>query len=675
MSDDRFEILGELGRGGMAVVYRAYDRAAEQEVALKVLHRHMAGDEEVVDGFLREARLMQSLDHPGVVRVYGTTEWEGRPAFSMEVVEGGDLRQRLASQGPLTEEEALAIVVPLLEVLGAAHDRGILHRDIKPHNVLLDKDGKPRLTDFGIGQAEEWVEVVCDGQVGTVEYMAPERINGVVVDGRSDLYSLAVMTYEMVCGRVPFRGGSAAEVMRQHRDGELPDPGALAPGLSQAFRQALRKGLARFPEDRFDTAEEMGRALTGEEEPSKHLGIHGEWAALVGQVERWEEWTAGEGAPDEWLVYVPPLELQVGGWDVIERFLSAVRRIGAGMDWNLGPSLRTQEPSESGRTNQLMNLQMRMRKTGLVRGLSRAGCDEVMKILEEERIPARFARRFRRGEEGAMDRIDRQMNVWINRYWYVFVAVLMGLVMLLAPVLEAAEAGLNPVAAFPVLSGVTLLVGCVLLGLALVIGTTREHRWDAYMTVYNDSFVLDFRDEPEVGSKEGRVGGREVAAWRSLRSPRIKASYERVVNLALHLDQRFEEKGEEDARRRLWGAVAGATEVAEEIAGLEARIAGVGAGELTSRLREMERQIAGATEMEVLDRLMEERARLRERIHDRDRAQDRIQTLAQGLLTYVARVESAARRGLGTKGGPSVDETLLDFAVEEVVVVESMVEA
>ena len=151
----RYRLREVLGRGGIAEVYRAYDEAAEMDVAIKVLHDFLADDEGMIEAFEREAFLMRSVDHRGVVQIYGTTEVEGRPAIVMELCDGGDLHERIARRGVFSEEDAIGIISGILEALAACHEQGIIHRDIKPHNVMFDATDRPKLIDFGIAQAED----------------------------------------------------------------------------------------------------------------------------------------------------------------------------------------------------------------------------------------------------------------------------------------------------------------------------------------------------------------------------------------------------------------------------------------------------------------------------------------------------------------------------------------
>ena len=235
-----YRIESEIGRGGMGVVYRAVDLSLERPVALKLIAPELASDEEFRRRFLRESRLAASLDHPHVVPIYEAGEEGGQLFLAMRYVEGEDLKALLASARKLSPERALAICAEVADALDAAHARGLVHRDVKPANVLLDKREHTYLADFGLTKQIGGASTQTGQLVGTLDYLAPEQIRGDPVDGRTDEYALACVLYESLAGQPPFQRGTEAEVLWAHMQEEPPSPRAY-PGLEPVFRKAFAK--------------------------------------------------------------------------------------------------------------------------------------------------------------------------------------------------------------------------------------------------------------------------------------------------------------------------------------------------------------------------------------------------------------------------------------------------
>ena len=266
-----YRIEREIGRGGMAIVYLAYHQWLERPVALKVLQPHLQQDEEVVARFLVEARAAARLEHPNIVAVYDAGVVDDVHYLAMEYIEGETLADVLARvNGPLPNDFVISVISQVASALDYAHRRGVVHRDIKPGNILVQENGKVLLTDFGIAHAvglhsaEEKVAVL-----GTPEYMSPEQASGRQVDGRSDVYSLGIVTYHMLTGRPPFRGEHYREILAAHVHQPLPDPRALNPELPEAVTETLRRAAAKDPEQRYPTAGAFAQALRHVLRPSR----------------------------------------------------------------------------------------------------------------------------------------------------------------------------------------------------------------------------------------------------------------------------------------------------------------------------------------------------------------------------------------------------------------------
>src|SRR3954466_3944022 len=201
----RFLLARRLGAGGLAEVYAARDRVSNTEVAVKILHAHLSEDPDLADRFRREMSLTRGLDHPGIVRVFDLHEHDGRPLFSMELLQGRTLHERIVQEGPIPAAEARQIAVAMCEALRAAHGSGVGHRDLKPHNVFLTGTGGLKLLDFGLARLAGQSRVTNSSAVmGTPGYIAPELLSGQRADARADLYSLGVTYFEMLSGRKPF---------------------------------------------------------------------------------------------------------------------------------------------------------------------------------------------------------------------------------------------------------------------------------------------------------------------------------------------------------------------------------------------------------------------------------------------------------------------------------------
>src|SRR5918996_4759721 len=248
----RYRLEAKLGSGGMSTVYLARDETLDRAVAVKVMHREMSEQVDQLERFRQEARAVAKLSHPNVVSVIDAGEDGGHPYIVFEYVKGETLKQRIGRVGALDTQEAIAYAIEVARGLGVAHARNMVHRDIKPQNVLIDEDGRAKLTDFGISRQLEQAGVTATGRVlGTTDYVAPEQAMGHGVDPRSDIYSLGVVFYEMLVGQVPFHADSQVGVAMKHVNEELPDVQQRRPEISAAAALVVERATAKDPAERY----------------------------------------------------------------------------------------------------------------------------------------------------------------------------------------------------------------------------------------------------------------------------------------------------------------------------------------------------------------------------------------------------------------------------------------
>src|SRR5215207_8072966 len=248
---DRFRLEGKIGSGGMSTVYRAFDPTLERWVAIKLMHRDISSDPDQLERFRREARAVAQLNHPHVVTVIDAGEDEGAPYIVFEYVEGETLKDRIRRLGRLPVSEAVAYAIEIGRALESAHSNRLVHRDVKPQNVLIDPDGRAKVTDFGIARSLEAQGLTATGRVlGTTDYVSPEQALGHEVTGQSDIYSLGIVLYEMLTGETPFQADTQVAVaMKQVRD-PLPDVQRRRPEISAALAAVVERSTAKETQNR-----------------------------------------------------------------------------------------------------------------------------------------------------------------------------------------------------------------------------------------------------------------------------------------------------------------------------------------------------------------------------------------------------------------------------------------
>ncbi|HOV78511.1 MAG TPA: Stk1 family PASTA domain-containing Ser/Thr kinase [Bacillota bacterium] len=272
---NRYEILEQLGGGGMAIIYKARDTFLNRMVTVKVLRPEYTGDEDFVRRFRREAQSVASLSHPNIVSIYDVGRESDIHYLVMEYVEGDNLKNLIRSQGTIPPERAVEIAREITEALQHAHENNIVHRDVKPQNILITKGGRAKLTDFGIArEATNATLTQTDTIVGSVHYLSPEQARGETAGPRSDIYSLGIVLYEMVTGKLPFQGDTPIGVALKHIQEKPPSPSGLNPAVSLSLEKVINKAMAKIPSERYATARDM----------AADLGAPGGGAGLTGAV-------------------------------------------------------------------------------------------------------------------------------------------------------------------------------------------------------------------------------------------------------------------------------------------------------------------------------------------------------------------------------------------------------
>ena len=258
MINDRYEVIKSIGEGGMANVYLANDTFLDRKVAVKILRGDLSTDEKFIRRFQREAYAASALSHPNIVEMYDVGEDNGTYFIVMEYIEGRTLKQLLKKRGSLTSPEVVDIMLQLTDGIAHAHDMYIIHRDLKPQNIMISDDGKIKITDFGIAMAMNSTQVTQTNSVmGSVHYLPPEQASGKGSTIKSDIYSMGIMLFELLTGKLPFKGENAVEIALKHMKDDIPSVRKLNPNVPQSLENIVLKATAKNPKNRYDDVREM----------------------------------------------------------------------------------------------------------------------------------------------------------------------------------------------------------------------------------------------------------------------------------------------------------------------------------------------------------------------------------------------------------------------------------
>jgi eukaryotic-like serine/threonine-protein kinase len=258
---DNFELRTVIASGGMGTVYTALDTKLQRQVALKMMKREMAADPQIMEGFYREARAGASLNHTNIIHIYSFNEFKGQPYLVMELAINGSLDSRIEQETRVPERDVLDVGSKMASALGAALRHNLLHRDLKPGNILYNADNEPKLIDFGLVRAAEVDDAYEEHVMGTVYYIAPEKLQRKGEDFHSDMYSLGGTLYHALTGHPPFAGESNEDIIAAHVYTALTPPNLVVPEITQLTSDAIARSLAKDPNDRFASYEEMQMAM------------------------------------------------------------------------------------------------------------------------------------------------------------------------------------------------------------------------------------------------------------------------------------------------------------------------------------------------------------------------------------------------------------------------------
>ncbi|BBU22383.1 serine/threonine protein kinase [Mycobacterium xenopi RIVM700367] len=260
--DGRYRVQAKIASGGTSTVYRGLDERLDRPVALKVMDARYAGDQQFLTRFRLEARAVARLKHPGLVAVYDQGLDARHPFLVMELIEGGTLRELLVERGPMPPHAVVAVLRPVLGGLAVAHRAGLVHRDVKPENVLISDDGEVKIADFGLVRAVAAAKITSASVIlGTAAYLSPEQVRDGDATASSDVYAVGILVYEMLTGRTPFSGDSPLAVAYQRLDADVPRPSTAIDGVPPQFDELVARATARDPADRYADALQLGAEL------------------------------------------------------------------------------------------------------------------------------------------------------------------------------------------------------------------------------------------------------------------------------------------------------------------------------------------------------------------------------------------------------------------------------
>jgi serine/threonine protein kinase len=617
----RFELEARLGRGGMATVYLATDATTQTRVALKVLHPHLRDDELVVARFRREIAAARRIAHDNIIRIHDLIETPRLACLVLEHQPGGDLKQLIRRRGALPVDEALALTRQLLAGLAVAHRAGVVHRDIKPHNVLVDADGVAKIADFGLARVDDLIGVTTHTMsLGTPEYMAPELLGSPIVDGRADIYGVGVVLFELLTGKLPFRASTPLALLQLHQNEAPPNPCALNPELPAWLGEVVRRAMAKAPEDRFSTATEMRDAL--------------ETAAAVAAGTGGATLTTSRSCPKCAAPLLPGttscVECGTERVYISEQPQGGGRLIITRRPWFM--------PTSSGDDDFLTFADKARIHATLTRLGGRVSLDEAGLDQRLREPPVVLAQRLSADDGEALVRELRSQG--IDRVRYVPSKRQLGLM------LQLGRFGRNAL--------VSMLLALLVLGLT---GVESFALWVAVTvasTIAITHVRAKLRGAPIVRFDAGLRGVRQsrdaliekaTKTFALVRSERLKQMTRRILSRGMQLRELFtsSDRYSDQMLANLELAMTTSLDTAGRIAVLEATVGDVDVAEIHERMQQLEQRSADATNIQELDEIAEQQHALRVELSELDEQQAEIMRLSGQLLDTSSRFAKLLR--------------------------------
>lgn len=686
----RFRLGEVLGRGGMATVYRAYDTAAERDVAVKVLYEHLRSHPFVVERFKQEVQLAQGLEHPHIVRTYQLLETPQMLGLVMDVHGTGNMKEYVQRHGPMHANQVVMIADQVLRALSMAHERGLVHRDIKPHNILWDPVEKvAKLIDFGLAALDEAVALARpESAMGTVEYSAPEQFDDFGVDARADLYSLGVTLFELLSGSLPYRSETAAGVIQMHRTAPVADVRVFVRGVPGHVADALSRAMAKLPEERFASADEMRRALLGEWLPARITSRSAEvWEKLKARYR-------GEIETYNWHVYLPAWVTQafivqdartqnLQGQRIVEIFRKhqanyrgdylakrarqAIRSErmemvpqfhqaqkakggellmqksaaqGVATYYDVFAKQGNQDPTE-GRDEQLGKVIV-----PFACGLTQVEAEKMCRELEEVGILARSFQGALRQRKKKQRRVSRHESLAFRRMLSSGLA-LVGVALLF--LLSMCGGAFMSEGGYTVFMATYSMLAVAAVGvLGAQAGYSRLGPDVGQVTAverlhYSDDYLLQFRAEEQNEAAEYLVDEEHAALYYRVRSSRVRGMYEQFVLQMLRTGKRSEVEPE------YYLLLEHVTRLVARIAELEARLTNHNQAALFEQLARLDAQLAQAADMDRSEAVIEQKIALTEQLRRIDEERREMVSLTHELSVVVEEQRQATDSGTSGK--------------------------
>ena len=645
---DRFEVVREIGTGGMATVYLARDAVTQARVALKVLHPHLRRDELIAERFRREIAAARRVDHPNVASIHDLIETESTLLLVVEYHDGIDLKRLLRRREKLPVAESLRVVEQVLQALAAAHERGVVHRDVKPHNVLVDDDLSVKLTDFGLARVDNLVGLTAHTMsLGTPEYMAPELFGSHYVDSRADVYAVGVTLFEMLTGTLPFRASTPLELLDMHRNQVPSNVRDLEPEVPDHVATAIERALRKAPEDRFATSAEMLSALRNQStaplardrgEPCRAcgaplppgLGICVECGAAPVRIR--------QNQREGFRVFIPrprnALTLRSDYFDNLTfeqkgAVKSELESLGAELKLTAG------------------KLDQRLRHTPVILAhhLDAESAEQLAVSLEDAGVPVRVA------DDGASGRITIFRQFGIREEHLKTAIVGLGLLVpatiVMAINLKLRSLGMS-----------TMVLPALITAIAIV--------W---------THILALRPIAEFAGKDGafrapsRLTDRARVAFEEVRTPRVRQLLRRILQRGLSLSERAaDQDAPDELQRSVDELLLVATRAATRIGALERENELIEPGIILERMRALQEKIDASTDIDAVDDWIEEKARQHELLATFDANYEEITGLTERLLQVSSDLSQHLAQ-LDTLGADDVDlmsmsQVILDLSAD-----------